>query len=139
MNLSALMTDNVAELLVKIIEFTRVRHQVLIENIDYMGKSGFLPKDLEVEQFAELMEEAITEHQLYGRLRLRDTQHIKFGENGRFELEAVVDENARDLLERNIKAYVDLQKDKLRENLVNHRLAGELLRQKQGISSVFSG
>jgi flagellar basal body rod protein FlgB len=138
MDLSALITDNIAELLVKILEFTRVRHQVLIGNIDDMNTPGFLPRDLDVEQFAELMEKAITEHQRYGRLRYSDTEHIKFCENGRFELEAVVDENARDLLERNIKAYVELQKDKLKENLVNHRLAGELLRQKQGVNSVFS-
>jgi flagellar basal body rod protein FlgB len=138
MDLSALITDNIAELLVKILEFTRVRHQVLIGNIEDMSNPGFLPRDLDVEQFAELMEEAINEHQRYGRLRLRDTEHIKFGENGRFELEAVVDENARDILERNTKAYLELQKDKLKENLVNHRLAGELLRQKQGTSSVFN-
>jgi len=138
MDLSTLITDNVAELLVKILEFTRVRHQVLVENIDDMSNPGFLPRDLDVEQFAELIEEAITEHQRYGRLRYSDTQHIKFGKNGRFELAAVVDENARDFLEQNTKAYVKLQKDKLRENLVNHRLAGELLRQKQGVSSVFS-
>ena len=139
MYLSTLITDNISELLVKILEFTRARHEILVENIDDMYNPGFLPKDLEVEQFAELMEEAIDEHQHCGRLRLHDTQHIKFGENGRFEINAIVDEEAKELLEQNVKDYVALQKDKLKENLVNHRLAGEILKQKQGISSVFSG
>jgi flagellar basal body rod protein FlgB len=139
MNLSALITDNVAELLVKILEFTRARHNVLAQNIDDMEKPDFVPRDLEVEQFAELMEEAITEHQRHGRLLLRDTQHIKFGANGRFDLKAVIDEDARQLLMRNVKDYLHLQKEKLKENLFNHRLAGELLKQKQGLSSVFSG
>ncbi len=138
MNLSALITDNVTELLVKILEFTRARHQVLADNIYDMNNPGFSPRDLEVEQFAQLMEEAIASHQCCGRLLLRDTRHIKFGENGRFELEAVVDEDARQLLEQNTNAYIEQQKDKLKDNLINHRLAKELLKQKQGITSVFS-
>jgi flagellar basal body rod protein FlgB len=133
-----LITDNIAELLVKILQFTRARHQVLADNIYEMKNPGFLPKDLEVEQFAELMEEAISSHQSCGKLLMRDTQHIKFGRNGRFKLQAIVDEDARQLLEENIKDYVELQKEKLKENLVNHRLARELLKQKQKISSVFS-
>jgi flagellar basal body rod protein FlgB len=139
MYLSTLITDNVSELLVKILEFTRARHEVLVENIDDMYNPDFLPKDLDVEQFAELMDEAIDEHQLCGRLRLRDTRYIKFGENGRFEVHVVVDEDAKELLEQNVKDYVKLQKNKLKENLVNYRLAREILKQKQGITSVFSG
>ena len=135
MNLSALITDNVAELLVRILEFTQARHQVLAENIYDMDNPDFLPKDLEVERFADLMDHAIDSHQSSGRLVLRDTKHIKFGIGGSLKLEAVIDEDARGLLKQNIKDYMELQKEKLKENLVNYRLARELLKQKLGMTS----
>jgi flagellar basal body rod protein FlgB len=138
MNLSAMITDNVAELLVKILEFTQVRHKVLAENIYDMRSPDFLPRDLDVQQFAELMEKAIDSHQSNGMLLLRDTQHVKFGMGGCFELETVVDEKARGLLKRNVRDYLELQKQKLRENLFNYRLARELLKQKQGMTSAIN-
>ena len=134
MNLSALITDNVAELLVRILEFTQARHQVLAENIYEMDNPDFLPRDLEVECFAELMDRAIDSHQSSGRLLLRDTRNIKFGMGGCLKLEAVIDDVAGRLLKRDVKDYIELQKEKLKENLVNYRLARELLKQKLGMT-----
>ncbi|GAF73781.1 unnamed protein product, partial [marine sediment metagenome] len=78
-NSSTLISDNIAELLVKILEFTRNRHQVLAENISNINEAGFVPKDLAVDEFAGLMDGAIDEHQQSRRLVLYDTENFKFG------------------------------------------------------------
>jgi len=67
---------------------------------------------------------------------LRDTENVKFGINGSFQTKPVVDEYARELLEENRAAYLELQIDKAVENSLNQRVAAELLRQKQGMVSV---
>ena len=77
MHVSPLITDNVAELLVKILDFTITRHRVLSENIESIHSHGFVPRDLPVEEFALLMETAIDEHRRNKRLLLCDTDKIK--------------------------------------------------------------
>jgi hypothetical protein len=57
--------------------------------------------------------------------------------SGRFEAKAVVDEYAKELFEENRDKYLELQISKLLENSLNQRVAAELLRQKQGMLSVF--
>jgi len=131
MNLSALATDNVTELLIKVLQFTNWRHRVLTENVINIHTPGFVPKDLMVEEFAELMDDAIDEHKRNNRLMLRDTESIRFGANGAFEVEPVVDEYAEQLFENNIARYVELQMRRLLENSLNHGIATELLKQKQ--------
>jgi len=130
-NSSALVTDNVAELLVKILEFTRSRHSVLIENLTNVYVPGFVPKDLLVEEFAILMADAVVEHKRNKRLILRDTQSIKFGPNGTFQAEPTVDEYAKELFESDTERYIQLQLNNLTENWLNHKLAAELLRHKE--------
>ena len=56
MNISGMITDNVAELLVKILDFTIARHKILTENVNNLHSEGFMPMDLPVEEFAALME-----------------------------------------------------------------------------------
>ena len=55
MNLASLITDNIAELLVKIIEFTRTRHKILARNIYNVESPGFVPKDLVTDEFSDLL------------------------------------------------------------------------------------
>lgn len=135
-NSSTLISDNIVELLVKILEFTRNRHQVLAENISNINEAGFVPKDLAVDEFAGLMDGAIDEHQQSRRLVLYDTKNFKFGYNGAFETAAFVDEYARQLFENDINGYLELQKKKLCENLLNHRVAGELLKQRRSATAI---
>jgi len=138
MNLSSLITDNIAELLVKIVEFTQTRQKILSQNINSVHSFGFVPRDLEVDEFSELLKDAIEEHIRRQRLVLRDTENIKFGVSGSFEVKPVVDEYAKELLEENRDAYLELQISKLLENSLNQRVAAELLRQKQqGMISIF--
>jgi len=138
MNIASLITDNIAELLVKIIEFTRARHKILAQNISGINRHGFIPKDLVPDEFSGLLNSAIDEHITNKRLLLRDTANIKFGISGSFIAEPVVDEYARELLEENRAEYFELQKKKLIENSLNQRVAAELLRRKQGMASVFT-
>lgn len=133
-NLSALVTDNVSELLLKILEFTHTRHKILAENISNLHSAGFVPKDLAVEEFADAMDVAIGEHEHSRRLMLRDTENVKFGYNGAFKAKPVVDKYAKQLFENNINGYLELQKKKLAENLLNYRVASKLLRQKQTVT-----
>ena len=137
MNLPSLATDNITELLTKIIEFTQTRQKILTQNMKNTHSHGFIPKDLNVDEFSELLNDAVNEHICNQRLLLRDTENIKFGEEGRVEIKAIPDKCAKDMLENNPDEYIELQINKLLENSLNQRVAAELLRQKQGTASVF--
>jgi flagellar basal body rod protein FlgB len=138
MNVSGMVTDNVAELLVKILDFTITRHRILSENVNNLHMENFVPMDLPVEEFALLMECAIGEHKRSKRLLLCDTQNIKFGSNGSITTDPVIDEQAQKLLQTNIGEFLELQLKKLSENAINQKIAAELLKQKQGTHSIFS-
>ncbi len=137
MNLPSLATDNITELLTKIIEFTQTRQKILTQNMNNIHSQGFIPKDLNVDEFSELLKDAVNEHIRNQRLLLRDTENIQFGEEGRVEIRAIPDKYAKEMLENNPDEYLELQINKLLENSLNQRVAAELLRQKQGTASVF--
>ena len=137
MNLASLITDNIAELLVKIIEFTRTRHKILARNIYNVESPGFVPKDLVTDEFSDLLNCAIDGHIASRRLLLRDTDNIKFGINGSFTAKPVVDRYAKELLNENRDEYIECQINKLLENSLNQRVAAELLRQKSEMISTF--
>jgi len=137
MNLPSLATDNITELLTKIIEFTHARQKILTQNMNNVHSQGFIPKDLNVDEFSEVLKDAVSEHIRNQRLLLRDTENIKFGEEGRIEIRAIPDKYAKEVLENNPDEYIELQINKLLENSLNQRVAAELLRQKQGTASVF--
>ena len=137
MNLTPLITDNITELLVKIIEFTQVRQKILSGNINNMRRTGFVPMELAVDEFTESLGSAICEHTRSHRLVLFDTENIKFGQDGNFEVAQIVDSYAKDILAEDQDEYLELQINKLLENSLNQRVAAELLRQKQGVKSIF--
>jgi len=137
MNLAALITDNITELLVKVIEFTQTRQKILSQNINNIHCPGFVPRDLAVDDFCKLLNNALNEHLVNRRLVLCDTENIKFGMSGRFEAMPVVDKYAKKLLVEARDEYLELQINKLLENSLNQRVAAELLRQKQGMISIF--
>lgn len=132
MNQLSVITDNVAELLVKILEFTHLRQKVLIHNVHNLNNLDFLPKDLPVEEFCNVLNRALAEHIQHRRLLLQDTDNVTFHENGVAEITPLVDEEAKTLLRANPDQYIELQLAKLLENSLNYKLAAELLRQKQG-------
>ena len=131
MNLTSLITDNITEILVKIIEFTQNRQKILAQNITNIHEPGFVPKDLAVNEFSSSLNNAINEHIRNQRLVLCDTENVKFGVSGSIEVKPLVDECSRELLEENRDEYLELQINKLSENSLNQRLAAELLRHKQ--------
>ena len=131
MNLSSTITDNIAELLATIIEFTERRHEILMHNIEAVEMPDFVPVDLNVAEFAGLITEAVSEHVRSKRLLLRDSENVKFGPGGSFETISIVDDYAKWLFENDTEKYLKLQIDKLCENLVNKRTAAEMLDGKQ--------
>lgn len=133
MNLTPTTTDNVTEVLSMIIEFTQRRDKVLTSNIMNANKEDFVPEDLDVSIFADLMGQAISEHIRSRRLVLRDSETITFGENGRFESRPVEDRQARMLFEKDKEQYLEMQVHKLSENRINQRIAAELLRHCQEV------
>lgn len=139
MNSPTMITDNVTEVLVKIIEFTQTRQRILTRNINNNHSPGFVPKDLAVDEFSSSLNNAIDEHIRNNRLLLCDTENIKFGISGNFEAEPIVDEYAKELLEENRDEYLELQINKLLENSLNQRVAAELLKQKQGAGNSAKG
>ncbi len=133
MKLSAVTTDNITEVLLKIIEFTQTRQRLLTLNIRNVRKPGYEPKDLEVDQFSEILNKALTEYTQNQRLIFCDTRTIKFTEDGNFRLIPITDDYAKKLLEHNLDEYLELQTGYLLENSLNQRIATQLLRQRQGI------
>jgi len=131
MNITPLITDNITEILVKIIEFTHNRQKILTQNITNVNNPGFVPKELAVNEFSDLLNNALDEHIRNQRLILCDTENIKFGVSGSFEVKPILDEQSKELLEENRDGYLELQINKLLENSLNQRLAAEFLRQKQ--------
>lgn len=132
MNLSALTTDNITEILIRIVKFTQTRHKILVQNIINVRDPEFIPQELEVNAFSSLLSNAIDEHVRHQRLVLRDTENIKFDMGGRLEVKPIIDELGRRLLEENRDEYLERQMSKLWENSLNQKFAAELLRQKQG-------
>ena len=137
MNVPVMITDNVTELLVKIISFTEVRRKVITGNINNMRSPDFAPTDLDVNEFSQLLNHAIDEHTRNNRLVLCDTDTIKFGKGGSFEVKPVFDKYAKELLDRNQDEYIEHQINKLLENALNQKVAETLLRQKEGITTDF--
>ena len=130
MNLLRPITDNIAEVLVMIIEFTQTRQKILTQNIENAHSPGFVPVDLTTDEFSDLLDSAVDEHALNQRLVLRDTENVKFGTGGSFEVKPVVDEMAKELLEEDGDGYLESQIRKLLENALNQKIAAELLRQR---------
>ena len=131
MKLSTTTIDNISEILTRIIEFTDRRRDILTRNLFDYNTEGFEPKDLPVCEFAECMTQAVSEHVHSKRLLFCDNKHVSFGESGMFDVAPVTDEEAVKLLKINTKGYLQMQIDKLSENLMNNRIAVELLKQKQ--------
>ncbi len=131
MDLLSIVTDNITEILVQVVEFTQARQKVLIRNINKMKSIGFVPEDVKVHEFCKSLDHAVREHLHTGRLVLCDTESIKFVESGSVEVSPVVDKYAKQLLEENPEQYLELQTNKILENSLNQRIAAELLRQRQ--------
>ncbi len=132
MNLTSLITDNITEILIKIVKFTQSRQKILVQNIINIHSPGFVPRDLEVDEFSTVLNNAIDEHVQHRHLLLYDTENIKFRAAGDLELSPIVDEHAERLLEEDRDEYIEWQIDKLWENSLSQKVAAELLRQKVG-------
>ena len=135
MNLSQTVTDNVTELLNKIVDFTDQRRGVLTKNILNCNARGFVPQDLDTEEFATVMSCAVAEYIKSKRLLFCDAENIRFGRGGSFNSFTVVDEEAKSLFEKDINEYLELQTEKLSENLLNSKIAKQLLEQRQSKAS----
>jgi flagellar basal body rod protein FlgB len=123
--------DNITELLLKIIEFTQTRQKILIQNINQMHTGDFLPKDLPVDEFSNLMALALNEHSNSRRLVFCDGQNIKFGAGGSFDVTPIIDEQGKELIAKDRNEYLRVQINRLLENSLNQKIALELLKQKQ--------
>jgi flagellar basal body rod protein FlgB len=129
MDVAFTTTENILEVLDRILEFTERRKEILSRNIFDCRSVGFIPRDLPSSEFAHCMTRALTEHVCRNRLLFCDTSHVRFESNGKFQTEPVMDEEALELLNKNQSQYMQSQIRKLSENLLNNRIAAELLRQ----------
>ncbi|HPY76516.1 MAG TPA: hypothetical protein PLQ45_01620 [Anaerohalosphaeraceae bacterium] len=137
MDVASTTTENIVEVLDRILEFTERRKEILSRNIFDRRTVGFVPRDLPSAEFAHCITRALTEHLCRKRLLFCDTPHVRFESNGKFQTEPVPDEKAMELLNENQNRYLQCQIRKLSENLLNNRIAAELLRQvKSGPASV---
>jgi len=130
MELSSLVRDNIDEILVRIIQFTNIHHTILTENIRNCRKADFVPRYVDVEDFAKVISVALNEHQRNQRLALCDSRTISFTVGGEFTLKSQVDIEAAGLVENDFEAFIELQKDRLRENILNNKAACALFSHK---------
>lgn len=137
MNLTSLITDNISEILMKIIEFTQARQKILTQNIINLHMPGFIPQELGVDEFSNLLNHAIDEHVRTQRLVFYDTENIKFGPCGDLEAIPYTDETSKVLLNENRFEYIEHQINKLWENSLNQKFAAELLKQNQDVFSSY--
>lgn len=119
--------SHLVDILESIIEFTRFRDKLITENILNVNKPDFEPKDIDACEFADVMASALNEYVNNDRLVLRDCDSVKFMENGSFECLPVCDKYAKKLFQNNIQQYLELQIARLSENLLNCRIAKEML------------
>ncbi len=131
MNLTSLITDNITEILVRIIEFTQARQKILTQNIINVHNLNFIPKELEVKEFSALLSNAVAEYIKNERLLLQDTDNIKFGTGCSFQAKPIIDEHSMELFKSNKDEYLDLQIKKILENSLNQRVAAELIKHRQ--------
>ena len=122
MNLTSLITDNISELLMIMIEFTKARQKILMQNIANIYVPGFIPLELEVDEFSNLLNNAIDEHVRTDRLVLYDTENIKFFSDGGLDVTPVDDKQSKTLLDQNHDQYLKLQINKLWENSLNQKV-----------------
>jgi flagellar basal body rod protein FlgB len=132
MDLLPLIPDNITEVLVKIVQFTELRRGTLSGNIRGLHTPGYVPRDLPVAEFAELLHVAIGEHVQHRRLLFRDTTNIKFGGGGSMRVHPLTDEYARTLIQMEPDEYLNLQISRLVENSLNWKAAQGLLQQHVG-------
>jgi flagellar basal body rod protein FlgB len=119
--------SHLVDILEKIIDFTNLRDRIITDNILNVNKPNFEPHDVDAGEFADVMAEALKEYIANNRLILRDSNSIKFTENGSFECLPVCDKYAKKLFQNNIQQYIELQIARLSENLLNCRIAKEML------------
>ena len=139
MEFSSLIRDNLSELLVKIVQFTERRRDVLYENMHNTRTPGFTPRDMPVLEFVQILNGAIAEHLQHQRLLFCDTENIRFGRNNLMTITPISDGPAKTMLQTDRDEYLELQVGKLLENSLNRKVAKELLRLKCGASSALAG
>jgi len=130
MDLLSLIQDNIDEILVKIIQFTHIRHTLISDNIRNCRAVGFVPRYIDDEDFAKVISIALAEHQRNNRLALCDSDTVSFLPDGDFRLEPQIDTEATKLFDSDFEAYVQLQKNRLKENSINNKAACALLEHK---------
>jgi len=130
--------DNLTDVLTKIYEFTVERNNVLMANLENASKPGYMPLDMPVEEFASIMDVAVSEHCRSKRLVFCDSRNVKFKEGTFCDARPAVDAEAVRLLTKDKNEFLELQLRKLSENTLNQKIACELLKQKQGVGTILS-
>lgn len=131
MDLSSLIRDNIDDILVKIIQFTHIRHRIITDNIKNCRSAGFVPRYVDVEDFAKVMSIALAEHQRSKKLSLCDSHTITFSFGGKLDVRTEVDTAAHKLFTQDFQRYIQFQKQRLKENIINNKTACSLLRHKR--------
>jgi len=131
MDMLSLIPDNLSELLVKILQFTEQRRDLLYRNIHNTRTPGFIPQDMPVLEFAGALNGALAEHVHNHRLLFCDTENITFGPNSLMQIAPIADTHAETLLREDRDEYLEWQVNKLLENSLNRKVAAELLRFNQ--------
>lgn len=136
MEVSTLVRDNIDEVLVKIIQFTHICRKVILDNINNCHLAGFIPRKVDVEDFAKVISAALCEHQASKRLALCDSDSVSFLPDGKLNVRLQIDSEAKKLFDQDFGRYLYLQEQRLSENTVNNKTACALLEHKLKLAKV---
>ncbi len=139
MELSFFAKDNIDEILIKVVEFTQARYEIISDNIKKCRLPGFVPKRLDAEEFATLISAALAEHLKNNRLVLCDGQTVMFGSGGELTVKPKIDDEAAAMKNNDYDRYIELQKKRLKENVANNKLAVALYEQKARKTALAAG
>lgn len=127
MKKQAPVIDNLTDVLHLIIQFTHARRSLLVQNIQQVASKDYTPMDLPAQFFADMLNQALTEHVRRNRLLWRDTNWITFGTGASVTFTAQSDERASCLQKGDPDAYLHYQIRLLLENEINQKVANRLL------------
>jgi flagellar basal body rod protein FlgB len=132
MDLSSLIRDNIDDILVKVIQFTHIRHSIILDNIRNCHTADFVPMNIDAEDFAKVISVALCTHQRTRKMVLCDSRTVSFSPGGQLSVQPQVDTAAQRLFKEDFERYISLQRQRLNENMINNKTACALLCHKSG-------
>ncbi len=127
----------------QVMSFTESRQQVLAHNVSNFDTVDYKVQDLAKEEFFAELDRAIKQRKVdgpAGKLKLRNTRNIEFGENNAIRARAIEVRDNNILFHDKNNRSVEKQMAEMAKNGILHNVVTELLRGKyDGLQTAIRG